>query len=76
MVEVLRTALAMGADDAIHVSDPAFEGGDALAGARVLAEVIRPLGADLILGGKQGIDDDAAQTIRGRSPSSSASHRR
>ena len=61
-VEVLRTALAMGADDAIHVSDPAFEGGDAQASARVLAEVIRPLGAGLILGGKQGIDDDEAQT--------------
>jgi electron transfer flavoprotein beta subunit len=63
MVDVLRTALAMGADDAIHVSDPAFDGGDALANARVLAEVIRPLGADLVLGGKQGIDDDAAQTV-------------
>lgn len=63
VVDVLRTALAMGADDAIHVSDPAFEGGDALANARVLAEVIRPLGADLVLGGKQGIDLDAAQTI-------------
>jgi electron transfer flavoprotein beta subunit len=63
VVDVLRTALAMGADDAIHVSDPAFEGGDAAARARVLCEVIRPLGADLILGGKQGIDDDAAQTI-------------
>jgi electron transfer flavoprotein beta subunit len=62
VVEVLRTALAMGADDAIHVGDPAFEGGDALANARVLAEAIRPLGADLILGGKQGIDDDSAQT--------------
>ncbi len=63
VVDVLRTALAMGADDAIHVGDPAFEGGDAIANARVLAEVIRPLGADLILGGKQGIDDDAAQTV-------------
>lgn len=61
-VEALRTALAMGADDAIHVSDPAFEGGDSQANARVLAEVIRPLSADLILGGKQGIDYDAAQT--------------
>jgi electron transfer flavoprotein beta subunit len=61
-VEVLRTALAMGADDAIHVSDPAFEGGDAQANARVLAEAIRPLSADLILGGKQAIDFDAAQT--------------
>ncbi len=61
-VEVLRTALAMGADDAIHVSDPAFDGGDSQGNARVLAEVIRPLNADLVLGGKQAIDYDAAQT--------------
>ncbi len=60
-VEVLRTALAMGADDAVHVTDPAFENGDAQANARVLAEVIRPLSPDLILGGKQAIDYDAAQ---------------
>ena len=60
--EVLRTALAMGADDAIHVSDPAFEGGDSQTNARVLAEAIRPLAPDLILGGKQAIDYDAAQT--------------
>jgi len=62
VVDVLRTALAMGADDAIHVSDPAFEGGDALANARILAEVVRPLNADLVFTGKQGIDTDAAQT--------------
>ena len=62
VVEVLRTALAMGADDAVHVSDPAFDGGDAHANARVLAEAVRLLGADLVLGGKQGIDDDAALT--------------
>jgi electron transfer flavoprotein beta subunit len=61
-IDVLRTALAMGADDAVQVNDPAFEGGDASAHARVLAETVRALGADLILGGKQGIDDDAALT--------------
>jgi electron transfer flavoprotein beta subunit len=61
-VEVLRTALAMGADDAVHVSDPAFEGGDAQGTARVLAEALRPLAPDLVLGGKQAIDYDAAQT--------------
>jgi electron transfer flavoprotein beta subunit len=61
-VETLRTALAMGVDEAVHVSDPAFEGGDAIAAARVLAAVIKPLSFDLILCGKQGIDYDAAQT--------------
>lgn len=62
VVEVLRTALAMGADEAIHVSDPAFDGGDAQGNARVLAEAIRPLAPDLIFGGKQGIDFDLGQT--------------
>jgi electron transfer flavoprotein beta subunit len=63
MVEALRTALAMGADDAIHIGDPAFEGGDFQGNARVLAEVIKPLNVDLIFGGKQGIDLDSAQTL-------------
>jgi len=62
ITEALRTALAMGADDSIQVTDPAFEGGDSQANARVMAEVIKPLGADLILGGKQGIDHDSSQT--------------
>lgn len=62
VVESLRTALAMGADDAIHVSDPAFEGGDSMTNARVLAAVLKPLAPDLIFCGKQGIDFDSAQT--------------
>ncbi len=62
VLESLRTALAMGADEAVHVSDPAFEGGDCMTNARVLAKVVGPMGFDLILGGKQGIDFDSAQT--------------
>jgi electron transfer flavoprotein beta subunit len=62
VVETLRTALAMGADDAVHVWDPAFDGGDPLANAKVLAKVMEPMAFDLILGGKQAIDYDAAQT--------------
>jgi len=62
VVESLRTALAMGADDAVHVWDPAFEGADTLNAAKILARVVASLGFDLVLGGKQGIDDDAAQT--------------
>jgi len=62
VVESLRTALAMGADDAIHVDDPAFEGGDSQANARVLAEVLKTISPDLVFCGKQGIDYDAAQT--------------
>jgi electron transfer flavoprotein beta subunit len=62
VVETLRTALAMGADEAVHVWDAAFEGGDMLNNAKMLAKVVSSLGYDLVLGGKQGIDNDAAQT--------------
>ncbi len=62
VVESLRTALAMGADEAVHVWDAAFEGGDMLNNARILAKVVASLGYDLVFGGKQGIDYDAAQT--------------
>ena len=62
VVESLRTALAMGADEAIHIWDEAFDGGDAITNAKILAKVAEPLGFDLILAGKQGIDYDSAQT--------------
>lgn len=62
VVETLRTALAMGADEAVHIWDDAFAGADALGNARVLAKALEPMEFDLILGGKQGIDYDRAQT--------------
>jgi electron transfer flavoprotein beta subunit len=62
VVESLRTALAMGADQAVHIWDDAFAGGDSLANAQVIAAAAKPMGFDLILTGKQGIDLDAAQT--------------
>lgn len=61
-VETLRTALAMGADEAVHVWDDAFDGGDMLNNAKILANVVEKMGFDLIFGGKQGIDYDAMQT--------------
>jgi electron transfer flavoprotein beta subunit len=55
--EQLRTGLAMGADRAILVkSDAALE---PLAVARVLAKVIETEKPDVVLMGKQAIDDDA-----------------
>jgi electron transfer flavoprotein beta subunit len=62
VVESLRTALAMGADEAVHVWDPAMEGGDALNTAKILAKVVESMGFDIIFGGKQGIDYDSSQT--------------
>ncbi|MGH2349853.1 MAG: electron transfer flavoprotein subunit beta/FixA family protein, partial [bacterium] len=50
--EALRTGLAMGADDAVLVSDPALEGADHLSIARVLAAVIAPLPHDAVICGK------------------------
>ena len=60
-VEALRTGLAMGADRSIHLNDPAFEGGDGFATAKALAEAIKKEPYDLILCGKQAVDDDMAQ---------------
>ena len=53
--------LAMGADNAVHLDDPAFEGGDVFATAKVLAEAIKTIPHDIIFCGKQAIDDDQAQ---------------
>jgi len=57
-VEAIRTGLAMGADKAIHLDDPAFEGGDAISTAKALAAAIKGLPCDIIFCGKQAIDDD------------------
>lgn len=56
----LRTALAMGADNAVQLTDPAFTGIDALAIGRLLAAAIRRSPFDVVLCGKQAIDDDQA----------------
>ncbi len=57
--QILRTALAMGADEAVHVSDRAYAGSDTVASAAVLAGAIRTLGhTDLILCGKKAIDSE------------------
>lgn len=55
--EALKRGLAMGADEAILLSDPAFAGGDSLATARVLAAAIKKIGDyDIILAGRAGED--------------------
>ena len=58
VTESLRTALAMGADKAVLISDPAAEGSDALATAKALAAAIKGLQPDLIFTGQRGVDDD------------------
>ncbi len=56
--EALRSALAMGADRAIHVNDPAFERADTLTTARALAAVVKQEAPAVALFGRQAIDDD------------------
>lgn len=58
----LRTALAIGADDAIHLQDEAFDGLDELQQAAVIAKAVRDAGYDLIFCGKQEIDLDSGQS--------------
>ncbi|HVF62151.1 MAG TPA: electron transfer flavoprotein subunit beta/FixA family protein [Thermoanaerobaculia bacterium] len=61
--EALRKALALGAARAVHLKDPAFQGGDALASGRALAAAVRRGGFDLVLTGSQS--DDAGYGATG-----------
>jgi electron transfer flavoprotein beta subunit len=54
--EAIRKALSMGANDAILVNDVALAGSDALATSKVLAEVIKSGGFDLVLCGTESTD--------------------
>ncbi len=57
----LREALAVGADHAVLVTDPAFAGSDTLATARALAAVVRRLGPQLVLAGAWSTDSETGQ---------------
>jgi len=60
--QVLREALAKGADRAIHLEDPAFMGLDALNTARAFAAAIKNEPFDLVFTGLQSDDYGYAQT--------------
>ena len=57
--DALRRGLAMGADEAIQITDPALEGSDQFGIAKALAAYFRDKPFDLILAGRQAMDDDA-----------------
>ena len=59
--DVLREALAMGADKAILVTDRVLGGADTWATSTTIAGAIRNLEYDLIITGRQAIDGDTAQ---------------
>jgi len=66
--EALKHALAMGADEAILISDPAPSEIDTVGAARLLAAAIEKIGADMVIFGRQTLDNGAgitpAQTAR------------
>jgi electron transfer flavoprotein beta subunit len=57
--DALRRGIAMGADDAIQITDPALEGSDQFAIAKALTAYLQDKPFDLILAGRQAMDDDA-----------------
>ena len=59
--DVLREALAMGADKAILITDRVLGGADTWATSSTIAAGIRKLDYDLIITGRQAIDGDTAQ---------------
>ena len=59
--EVLREAMAMGADKGILVTDRVLGGADTWATSTTIAGAIRNLDYDIIITGRQAIDGDTAQ---------------
>jgi len=64
--ETLRTAMAMGADKAIHVEipSPQYESVQPIHIAKILAKLATDQKADILILGKQAIDDDCNQTAQ------------
>ncbi len=59
--DVLREALAMGADNAILITDRVLGGADTWATSSTIAAGLRNLEYDLVITGRQAIDGDTAQ---------------
>jgi electron transfer flavoprotein beta subunit len=54
--ESIRKALSMGADKAVHVSDPAIHGSDAIQTAKVIAKALGTVEWDLVIAGSEATD--------------------
>ena len=59
--DVLREAMAMGADKAVLVTDRVLGGADTWATSSTIAGALRNLEYDLVITGRQAIDGDTAQ---------------
>ncbi len=60
--DVLRTALALGVDKAIRIQTGEDEVIQPLAASKILEHIVKQESPDLVIMGKQAIDDDANQT--------------
>lgn len=60
--DILRTAMAMGADRGIHVVVEEKDALEPLSVAKLLRKVVDENKSNLVILGKQSIDDDAGQT--------------
>jgi electron transfer flavoprotein beta subunit len=67
--ETLRKALAMGADRAVHITDPALAGSCAVSTATVLAAALREMEYDMVFAGI-----DASDGVGGIVPAAIAAH--
>jgi electron transfer flavoprotein beta subunit len=54
--ESIRKALSMGADKAVHVTDEAIHGSDAIATAKVIAKALGSLEWDVVIAGTEATD--------------------
>ncbi len=61
VVESIRTALAMGADDAVLIGEDDIESSGRLQLAKAMAAAIRSLNPDLVIMGFRAVDNDMAQ---------------
>lgn len=59
-IDSIRKALAMGADRGVHVCDDALHGSDAIATATVIAQALRMLEWDAVIGGSEATDSRSA----------------
>jgi electron transfer flavoprotein beta subunit len=65
-VEALKRAVAMGVEETVFLSDPAFVGSDAWGIAHLLAQAIKARGEyDLILTGRQSVDGNSGLVAPG-----------
>ncbi|MFI6597928.1 electron transfer flavoprotein subunit beta/FixA family protein [Nonomuraea sp. NPDC050536] len=54
--ETIRKALAMGADKAVHLTDDALHGSDALSTSYAMAQALQRIGFDLVILGSESTD--------------------